>query len=107
VESKADLTYPVVSAASICAKVTRDTAVTKIAAKVGDVGCGYPSDPKTKDWIKENKDPVFGYDSRYVRMSWKTVDDTTKHMHNFEEERQSDQASIICAMNPQNQKYYA
>ena len=77
VESKADDTYPVVSAASICAKVTRDHALREfqfqeVGKKFGtDTGCGYPSDPKTKTWLKENIDPVYGFPS-LVRFSWKT-----------------------------------
>ncbi|MEM4704776.1 MAG: ribonuclease HII, partial [Candidatus Bathyarchaeia archaeon] len=44
---KADQTYPVVSAASIIAKVERDRAIAELAAKYGDFGSGYPSDPRT------------------------------------------------------------
>lgn len=39
------------SAASICAKVTRDEFIPKIKERLnyeGDIGCGYPSDNKTK-----------------------------------------------------------
>ena len=61
VESKADANYPVVSAASICAKVTRDHVLADWIYKEEkaidkDYGCGYPSDPKTKDWLKRNGD---------------------------------------------------
>lgn len=61
VESKADDTYPVVSAASICAKVTRDNVLKywKFEERPPegeeyshDFGCGYPSDPKTKQWLR-------------------------------------------------------
>lgn len=66
VESKADATYPVVSAASICAKVTRDTVVNYWRhMEAVDVpvafGSGYPSDPNTVSWLRSNVDPVFGY----------------------------------------------
>ena len=44
VEPKADATYPLVGAASVCAKVARDVAV----AALGPVGSGYPSDPVTR-----------------------------------------------------------
>src|SRR3989344_8165194 len=55
VEHKADLNYPVVSAASILAKVTRDIEIEKIQEKIKqDIGSGYPSDPVTQKFIKEN-----------------------------------------------------
>jgi len=47
IEPKADLNYPVVGAASIFAKVHRDAQIKAL----GDVGSGYPSDPKTKKWL--------------------------------------------------------
>jgi len=67
----ADRKYPVVSAASIIAKVNRDRAIEKLR-KNHDLGSGYPSDSKTmdfiKEWISKNGDvPVF------VRKSWKPV----------------------------------
>lgn len=76
VESKADFNYPVVSAASICAKVTRD----KVLAEWNfpekkefdmELGCGYPGDPKTKDWLQRNIDKTYGFPT-LVRFSWKT-----------------------------------
>jgi len=48
IEPKADLNYPVVGAASIFAKVHRDKQIDAL----GDVGSGYPSDPKTRSWLK-------------------------------------------------------
>ena len=58
-EHEADVKYPVVSAASILAKVKRDELVESIKGKIGtDIGSGYPSDPKTirflENWIKEH-----------------------------------------------------
>lgn len=35
-------------------------------------GSGYPSDPRTVAYLKENLDPVFGYKG-IVRFSWATV----------------------------------
>ena len=57
VESKADFNHPVVSAASICAKVTRDHVLKDWQFKelkpfTNNFGCGYPGDPKTKEWLK-------------------------------------------------------
>ena len=80
VESKADDTYPVVSAASICAKVTRDHELRDFnflerppAGKEfnRNFGCGYPGDSTTKTWLREHMDPVFGFPG-LVRFSWKT-----------------------------------
>ena len=56
VESKADDTYPVVSAASICAKVTRDHALNDFVYRETkefpkEVGCGYPGDKITRGWL--------------------------------------------------------
>lgn len=82
-ESKADDKYPVVSAASIVAKVSRDlqlnTWVFKEEQAAGfefdhNFGCGYPSDPKSKVWLNKHSDAVFGFPS-LVRFSWKTCKD--------------------------------
>jgi len=71
-EHKADQTYPVVSAASIVAKVHRDDAMHRIADELGDVGSGYTSDPKTRafleKWIKEKGDLP-----PHTRRSWATA----------------------------------
>ena len=68
---KADRDYPLVSAASIIAKVERDRVVEKLRSKHGDFGSGYPSDPKTKiyfrQWLKEGKLPP-----DWTRKSWKS-----------------------------------
>ena len=54
-EHKADVKYPVVSAASIIAKVTRDREIEKIKKKIGiDCGYGYPSDEITKEFLKKH-----------------------------------------------------
>ena len=53
-EHKADVTYPVVSAASILAKVTRDKEIEKIRKKYGEIGPGYPSNPITQAFLKKN-----------------------------------------------------
>ncbi|XP_051558662.1 ribonuclease H2 subunit A-like [Myxocyprinus asiaticus] len=78
VRPKADSLFPIVSAASICAKVARDHAVQswKFTEDLGDVdtdyGSGYPNDPKTKSWLLKYLDPVFGY-PQFVRFSWSTA----------------------------------
>jgi len=52
-ENKADQNYPVVSAASIIAKVTRDGEIHNLHKIYGDFGSGYPSDPKTKEFAQQ------------------------------------------------------
>ncbi|XP_045718879.1 ribonuclease H2 subunit A isoform X2 [Mirounga angustirostris] len=78
VKAKADALYPVVSAASICAKVARDQAVKnwhfveKLQDLDADYGSGYPNDPKTKAWLRKHVEPVFGF-PQFVRFSWRTA----------------------------------
>jgi len=50
---KADVLFPVVSAASIVAKVTRDTIIESLWNEWGDFGSGYPSDQKTIDFLSQ------------------------------------------------------
>ena len=52
-EHKADVNYPIVSAASIIAKVERDKAIDKIAKKYGKIGCGYSHDSETIEFLKK------------------------------------------------------
>lgn len=54
-EHKADEKYPIVSAASILAKVTRDREIDNIKKRLGhDIGSGYPADPITKAFVEKN-----------------------------------------------------
>jgi len=46
--------FPVVAAASILAKVTRDKEMEKIQEKYGNCGPGYPSNELTQKFLKEN-----------------------------------------------------
>ena len=71
-EHHADRTYPVVSAASIIAKVRRDEAVGALRAEYGDFGSGYMTDPKTLDFLKEWRRTHREYPP-IVRLSWKTI----------------------------------
>ncbi|KAG0647980.1 Ribonuclease H2 subunit A [Hyphodiscus hymeniophilus] len=92
VAKKADSLYPCVSAASVCAKVTRDAALevlyesyvqkpeededtskTKVVQEES-WGSGYPSDARCTSWLKRNMDPVFGWGSE-CRFSWGTAKD--------------------------------
>jgi len=66
----ADKLNVVVSGASIIAKVIRDSEITKIRVKYGDIGSGYPSDKKTIEFVRQwfrqkNEIPPF------ARRSWK------------------------------------
>lgn len=66
----ADSKFVVVSAASILAKVSRDRAITKLKKKY-NIGSGYPSDPKTKAFVKKSikrNEPL-----TFIRKSWKPV----------------------------------
>lgn len=67
IENKADSKYQVVSGASIVAKVTRDHCIEGY-----NCGSGYPADPITKEWLKNNLKPFVGYPD-FVRHSWATV----------------------------------
>jgi ribonuclease HII len=69
-EHKADRKYPVVSAASIIAKVERDREIAELKAKYGDFGCGYPTDPKTLEFLRRCLENFKGY-PEFVRKSWK------------------------------------
>ncbi|EIM21266.1 ribonuclease HII [Wallemia mellicola CBS 633.66] len=100
VASKADSLFPIVSAASIAAKVTRDAIIDnwsflepisnaissskKLKNEDSSVdvseqqpekmklGSGYPGDPNTVAWLKNNLDDVFGL-PQLARFSWSTV----------------------------------
>ena len=84
VAKKADSLYPCVSAASVCAKVTRDAALEVLyAARAGEGdgateedgwGSGYPSDARCVTWLKRNMHPVFGWGPE-CRFSWGTAKD--------------------------------
>jgi ribonuclease HII len=71
-EHKADSKYPIVSAASIIAKVERDRIISEYHKRYGNFGSGYPSDQKTVDFVKKlvrnnQKLPPI------VRKSWESV----------------------------------
>jgi ribonuclease HII len=71
-EHNADVKYPIVSAASILAKVKRDALVKELEKNAGvEIGSGYPADPKTisflEDWFQE-----YGSLPDFARNSWET-----------------------------------
>ena len=74
-EHKADRTYPIVSAASIIAKVERDREIAELKAKHGDFGCGYPTDPKTISFLQQCLEKIGEYPD-FVRKSWKPAKKT-------------------------------
>lgn len=87
VAKKADSLYPCVSAASVCAKVTRDVALEELYRVRGDEaaggedgdgalawGSGYPSDARCVGWMRSNMHPVFGW-GHECRFSWGTAKD--------------------------------
>ena len=71
-EHKADANHPIVGAASILAKESREDEIKKLKANFGiEFGSGYPADPKTKKFLTENFD-----NEKYVsiiRFSWNTI----------------------------------
>jgi ribonuclease HII len=89
---KADERYPIVGAASILAKVTRDENIRRIAKELEPklnlpLGSGYPADQVTKNflqtWVSQ-----FGSLPPHVRQSWETCQrlmktQKTKRLDNF------------------------
>ncbi len=72
-QHEADDLFPVVSAASIVAKVRRDAEMREIEASLGEpLGSGYPSDPLTiaflGKWIREK-----GSAPPHTRLTWDTT----------------------------------
>jgi ribonuclease HII len=68
----ADRINVVVSAASILAKIKRDSEIQKIRKRYRDIGSGYPSDEKTmlfiRNWVELKKTPP-----EFARKSWKPL----------------------------------
>lgn len=74
VENYLDESIPVVSAASIVAKVERDRVISEIKRKVGfDFASGYPHDSKTIEFIRRLLKENRGKLPPYVRKSWLTT----------------------------------
>lgn len=79
-EHGADAKYPVVSAASIIAKVVRDRVVRGIEDLYGRFGSGYSHDPETRgfleEWVRK-----YGRLPPFARRSWRTVEkELNKHL---------------------------
>lgn len=71
-EHKADINYPVVSAASIMAKVHRDGRIEEIKQEYGEIGSGYAHDPTTAKFLRDYY-TKHGEFPPIVRRSWKTL----------------------------------
>ncbi|KAG5678609.1 hypothetical protein PVAND_008270 [Polypedilum vanderplanki] len=105
VAKKADSTYPIVSLASICAKVSRDHALKvwefreNVEVPEDGFGSGYPGDPVTKRFLR-NFEPLFGY-SRIVRFSWSTASNQLEENNavtiEFEEEEEGSEKKVKLA----------
>jgi len=67
---KADKIFPVVSAASIIAKVERDAEIANLRLEYGDFGSGYLTDGKTISFLRQLLEKNGDYPS-FVRKSWK------------------------------------
>ena len=117
VAKKADSLYPVVSAASICAKVARDAVLSQWAFPETNMavsrvfGSGYPGDPKTKAWLRDHMDPVFGYPS-LIRFSWKTTTNSLKNQgaclaYFGDEEEDQDQGPVYSYPAHKRARYFA
>lgn len=74
VEKKADDKFPIVSGASVCAKVSRDQWVDGLGLAAGS---GYPSDPNTKRWLRDNVHCWHGWNES-IRYSWSTARELLK-----------------------------
>jgi ribonuclease HII len=77
-EHGADETHAIVAAASILAKVARDSHVDALASEHdlddADVGSGYPSDPTTRKFLADYVD-AHGDLPAFARHSWRTSTD--------------------------------
>jgi len=71
-ENKADEKYTITAAASIIAKETREEIIKELKLKYGDFGSGYPSDPRTIEFLRRHY-LNYGEFPPIVRMSWSTL----------------------------------
>jgi ribonuclease HII len=71
-EHKADEKYPIVAAASICAKLIRDHKIEEIKRATCDFGSGYPGDPKTVVALKDREQRKLL--EPFIRQRWKTLE---------------------------------
>ncbi|RNF11824.1 ribonuclease H [Trypanosoma rangeli] len=78
VAKKAETKFPIVAAASIVAKVERDSHIERLGI---DVGSGYPSDPKVMSWVRSHVHRFFVLPHKFdfVRLSWGPVVELAKN----------------------------
>lgn len=75
----ADRFIPAVSAASVISKVARDAKMREIEKEYGEIGSGYPSDPKTVSFLEDSLKTGKAID-RIVRVKWKTYTEMKKRI---------------------------
>ncbi len=72
-KNKGDEIFPAVRAASIVAKYLRDREIEKLKHEFGEIGSGYPSDPRTIQFLKNIRrvkdDDLI---KKLIRIYWKT-----------------------------------
>ncbi len=71
-ENGADVLYPIVSAASIIAKVSRDRAIERLRQEYGDFGWGYPGEQKTRKFLRDFYERT-GRFPECARRKWQTL----------------------------------
>jgi len=70
-ENKADFNHVMAAAASIIAKEVREQRVAELTEELGDFGSGYPSDPRTKQFLEEHSaDAAI---QKHLRHEWDTL----------------------------------
>lgn len=94
----ADDKFLPVSAASILAKVTRDRAIERLKEEYGEIGSGYPSDPRTRAFLEEYY-REHGDFPPIVRRTWKTVN---RIREKLEGEKKRGQISIETFLEKKN-----
>lgn len=78
-ENYADKNYPLVSAASIIAKVERDKKIEKLKKEFNyDFGVGYSHDERTIKFLEKLAQENNGKMPRHIRTTWSTVKEITK-----------------------------
>jgi len=70
--NRLDSSNVAVAAASVIAKQAREVAIKKLHKTYGDFGSGYPSDPKTRQWLRTYRLENDRW-PEVVRTKWSTV----------------------------------